>query len=182
MPPPKRASMQKANIYDLTARESAWVGLPHAELLIDAFKAIDQKHLQAHFDESPPTGVTWRSLVNQAITALERDPHFFARWFRLVMVDLSDYRRWRDQTSKQYDSVGSKRRPRASFNRVLSAMENYIAAERAAGRPASQKRAWECAKAVIPGATYRQVIEAMSAAEGGKKKQGRPRASSRKAS
>jgi hypothetical protein len=170
------------NIYDLTARESAWLGLPHSELLLDAFKAIAREELVAHFNQSPSdtimfarTWITWRHLIDQAIPALERDPHFFVGWFRSVMVDLADYHHWREVTSKKREITGTQRPPSVSRQKVQEGIERYLDGELAAGRKGSQKRAWEWAKAMMPGATHRQVIEALAAAEGGKKQRGRPR-------
>ena len=79
------ALSHRSSIYDLTARDSASIGLPHAPLLIEAFKAIldkDEK-LPATFDESSSTkivlaqsGVSWRVAIHGAISALERNWHF----------------------------------------------------------------------------------------------------------
>ena len=133
-PAPKRE-----NIFDLTAHESARLGLPPSELLIEAFEAVAQKKLQAHFDESPSTtiliartGVTWRALIKQAISALERDPHFFARWFRFVMVDMNDYRHWRKTTLKEQEPPRIKFR--SPVSQVQKGMERYLDGELAAGR------------------------------------------------
>jgi len=170
--------VQKANIYDLTRREGASLGLPHDELLIEALTAISAGKLQACFDafnlqRQPPN--PWTSVdyvVRQAISALERNPNFYVRWFRLIEVDPVDYRQWREQTSKLR---GTKARvPRASDEAVRSEIKRYIADEQAKGSHANQKRAWVWIKARLPGATHKQVIQALSGEEGGKKSRGRP--------
>jgi hypothetical protein len=177
-----RPAPQRQNIFDLTAHESAWLGLPHAELLIEAFEAIAQKRLQVHFDESPSTtsliartGVTWRALIKQAISALERNPHFFVAWFRSVMVDPNDYRRWRDKRSGELKAVNTRQSARVSHAKLLEKIRLYVERERAEGRTVSQKRLWEHAKTALPGASNRQVIAALKTVEGGPKKRGRPR-------
>ena len=175
---------QGSNVYDLTARESAWTGSPHGDLLIEAFKAIVQKDLEARLNRDAslpgyPAGawVTLGHLAKQAINALENNPNFFVRWFRLVMVNPTDYRRWRDKAVTSCVVRTNRPTRRASQANIRRGIKEYIAAEFANGRRASQKRAWAWAKATMPGARYKQVIEAMSAAEGGKKSRGRPRAS-----
>jgi hypothetical protein len=162
---------QRQNIFDLTAHESAWLGLPHAELLIKAFRAIKKKKLAANFNETSSAAV---HLATKAIPPLENDPHFFVRWFRSVMVDLADYRHWRQVTCKERESAETRPPPRASLQKVHDGIKRYLENEQAEGRSGSQKRAWQFAKAVMPGATYTQVIEAYEA-DGGKKRKGRPR-------
>ncbi len=182
------ALSHRSSIYDLTARDSASIGLPHAPLLIEAFKAIldkDEK-LPPTFDESSSTkivlaqsGVSWRAAIHGAISALERNPHFFVGWFRSVFVDQTDYRRWRDEKSKQRIPTQAQRPRRPSFKVVLAGIQEYLDLEQAEGRSGSQKRAWGFAKVSIPGATYSQTIEALLIAEGRRKPRGRPRAQSK---
>jgi len=163
---------QRQNIFDLTAHESAWLGLPHAELLIKAFRAIAKEKLAANFNESSSAAV---HLARKAIPPLENDPHFFVRWFRSVIVDLADYRHWRQVACKERETAETRRPPRASPQKVREGIKRYLKNEQAEGRSGSQKRAWEFAKAVMPSATYTQVIKAYEAEEG-KKRKGRPRA------
>ena len=165
-------AQQQQNIFDLTAQESAWLGLPHADLLIEAFRAIAMEELPAHLDGSPSTAVRF---ARQAIPPLENNPHFFLRWFRFVMVDLTDYRHWREITSKEREIAGTQRSPPVSERKVQEGMKRYLDSESAAGRKGSQKRAWKWAKATMPSATYTQVINSLAAVEGGKKQRGRPR-------
>jgi len=157
-------AQQWQNIFDLTARESAWLGLPQADLLIKAFKAIAMEQLPAHVDGSPSTAVRF---ARQAIPPLENNPHFFLRWFRSVMVDLTDYRHWRKMTLKEQGITTIQRPPHVSRKKVQEGIKRYLDDESAAGHKGSQKRAWEYAKTMMPGATYRQVIEALATAEGG---------------
>jgi len=182
MPPFGNAPTQSANVYDLTANESASLGIPHDQLLIDVFKAIAQRKLHAHFDESPSTvqfmkqaGMTWLAKINEGITALERNPHFFVRWFRSITIELRAYRNWRDETQRSAQSARSPSR-RASEEKVLRGMKSYVQHEQKRGRETSQKRAWEWAKANMPDARHRQVMSALLKIEGRKKERGRPRA------
>jgi hypothetical protein len=175
-----------SNIYELTARESAWIGLPQSDLLIEAFKAIIDEKLPATFDQSPSTamvlarsGATWRGVIHQAISALERNPHFFVRWFRSVMVDHAEYRRFRNEESKCPISTQGQRPRRPSDKAVLAQMREHLNYERAQGRMGSQKRAWEWAKNSMPGARYQQIIKALRVLEGGRKGRGRPREQSK---
>ncbi len=174
--------MEEANVYDLTAQESAWAGLPHSKLLIEAFRAIAEEQLSAYFGDRASTAssnaqpaFTWGGMVRQGIVALERDPHFFVQWFRIIFVDLNDYRRWRDESKRKPDAIAGQMPRRASQKNVQDAVRRQIESERGQGRQASQKRLWNWAKVALPGATYRRVMEAMRAVEGGKKKPGRPR-------
>ena len=152
------------NIFDLTAHESASLGLPHAVLLIKAFKAIARGELPAH---PSPIGQ-----IEGAILALEQNPHFFVRWFRLVMVNVGDYARWRDATLKV---APTPRSVPIGCKKVQEGIKTYLEGEHAAGRKGSQKRAWEWARAAMPGCRYKQVIDALIVVEGGKKLRGRPR-------
>ncbi len=176
--------MHDTNIYDLTEQESAWAGLRHTELLIGALVAISQEQLRAFFDDGTQTvrsfvrpGLTWGALVRQGITVLEHNPHFFVRWFRFIFVDLNDYSHWRNEAKQKQKSVATagQKLPRANRKDLLIAVGNYIDSERGQGRQASQKRLWSWAKAALPGATHKQVMDTMRAVEGGKKKRGRPR-------
>jgi hypothetical protein len=171
--------MQTCNIFDLTARDSAQAGLPHSDLLILAFTAIVDKKLPARFGADLPKAgpITWLGLVRQAISALKGKPSYFARWFRLVMVDVNDYREWRCTRTKQ-SPADQPRRPRANLKSVLGVMKGYIEDERKNGRHSSQKRAWEYAKTKIPSARHAQVIDALRNIEG-RKGRGRPRSSPR---
>jgi hypothetical protein len=175
------------NIFDLIAHESASLELPQAELLIKAFKAIAREELPARFDAHPSptvlavrTGVKWwLAQIKQAIFALEQNPHFFVPWFRLVLVKLSDYTRWRSAASK----IAPTRRPtHISRKKLREVMDRYLKTELGEGRKGSQKRAWEYAKAHAPGCSYAKVIEALAFAEGGKKPRGRPRGSANRKS
>lgn len=177
-----RARMQETNIYDLTAQESASAGSPHSKLLIEAFTAIAQEQLRARFGDSASTirspaqpGYTWGAMVRQGIAALERKPHFFARWFRFIFVDLDDYRRWRNDANEESVVVVGQEPRRVNQRKLQAAVRSYIDSERNEGRQASQKRLWIYVKAVLPGATYRQAVDAMRAVEGRRKKRGRPR-------
>jgi hypothetical protein len=172
------------NIFDLTAYESAQLSVPHSVLLIKAFEAIARENLPARFDAHPspvalavPTGGKWwLAQIKQAIFALEQNPHFFVRWFRLVMVDLGDYACWRNTTSKVPPTPRPKRMSRKELQQL---MDNYLRSESAKGRKGSQKRAWDHAKAHAPGrCSYPEVIKALAKAEGGKKARGRPRTNS----
>jgi len=174
---------QRENIYDLTARESARVGLPHAELLIEAFEAVRRGELLAHFDEIPstythlPHAGVWRASLKQAVAVLRSSPHFFVGWFRTVLLDLSEFQRWCNENERSRGLPRARRLPRASAKRVHAVVKAYMDGERVKGRVGSQKRAWECAKAKLPGARYQQVIDALAAVEGSKKTRGRPRTS-----
>jgi hypothetical protein len=170
------ATRQLTNIYDLTARESAWVNSPHAELLIEAFKGIVDKKLTAILDGSSTTAI---GAAYKAISALERNPLFFVGWFRSVLVDKALYRRWRNDNSKQRILTQAQRPRRPSRNAVLHGMAEYLDHERTQGRVGSQKRAWEWAKNSMPGATHKQITDALRTAEGGGKLRGRPRARSK---
>ena len=166
------APTQLTNIYDLTARESLWVKSPHADLLIEAFKAIVDNKLSAILDGSSSTAI---GPARQAISALDRNPHFFVGWFRSVLVDPTQYRRLRNEKSKHRITTQAQRSQRPSPNSVLHAVGEYLDRERCEGRVGSQKRAWEWAKDAMPGATHEQIIKAMRIAEGGRKPRGRPR-------
>ena len=161
------------NIFDLTEHESASLGLPHAVLLIKAFKAIARGELPARFDTHPSPNVpAVRAQITQNIFALEQNPHFFVRWFRLVMVNVGDYARWRDATLKV---APTPRSVPIGRKKVQEGIKIYLEGEHAADRTGSQKRAWEWARAAMPGCRYRQVIDALIVVEGGKKLRGRPR-------
>lgn len=182
--------MKDANqsLYDLTAQEAAWVGSPHARLFIEAMRAVHKKELQAQFDGELSTGVPYAGqlslsdLARKAIFALEQNPNFYVRWFRMISVDPSHYRRWRDQKPDRAVTGETQQQPRSSPKKVQTAVSEFVSKESKAGRNVSQKRLWDWAKAAIPGATFRQAVEAMAKAEGGKKPRGRPRKSPRQAS
>jgi hypothetical protein len=167
--PPRHAEM---NIYDLTEQESAWIGVPHTGLLIEALRAIGEGRLSAKCGlKADLPAVRWSGLIRGWIRALELDPRFFIRQFRFIFVEPADYRNWRDQSSLP-PSEQKVRRPKGAA--VRCAARNYIDTERNESRQTSQKRAWEHIRSRLPGATYRQVMDAMEA-EVGKKRPGRPR-------
>ena len=179
-------AIQEDNIYDLTARESARCR-PHVDLLIDAFADIAQGKLKASFEpENDPlsftiaVGLTWRNTVTrrnmlaEAVQALQRNPRFFARWFRCVLVTYDDYLRWRRGKLTPTLSAKSERPPRASDRSVLRAIKDYLGSEQTKGRAGSEKRAWEYAKVEIEGAAYKHVIDALRKLKG-RKGRGRPR-------
>jgi hypothetical protein len=166
----------QTDIFALTDRESARARIPHSELLIIALKDIVDNKLQAHFTAEPQAG-TWPGLIRQAISALERNPHFYVHWFRNIMVEVSVYRCWRETNHASVANEGrTGRRPNRKY--VVSKMRNYVESEREKARHVSQKRAWDYAKDAIPAATYRQVIDALRDIEG-RKGRGRPRSSPR---
>ena len=45
--------------------------------------------------------LTLQRLVGQAISALEHNPLFFVQWFRLLLIDVDDYRHWRTETTNE---------------------------------------------------------------------------------
>jgi hypothetical protein len=173
---------QEENIYDLTAYESASLGVPHAPLLIKAFKAIDRNELPARFTERPSPAVLvlkpgvrwWRPQIKQAIFALEQNPSFFVRWFRCVVVDVTNYTRWRKAKSKV---LPAERPKRMNPKKVQEGIRRYLENEHAEGRQGNQKRAWKWAQAAMPGCRCSQVVQALAVVEGGKKPPGRPRGS-----
>jgi len=173
---------QETNIFDLTAHESVSLGLPHAVLLIKAFKAIAREELPARFDVHPSPTVFavqtevkwWLRQLKQAVFALEQNPHFFVRWFRLVMVNVGDYTCWRDTTRKMTPTPA--RKP-MSDKKVQEGMQVYLDSERDVGLQGSQKRAWKWAQANMPGSRYRQVTKALEIGRG-KRARGRPRTAS----
>lgn len=169
--------MQTSNIFDLTARDSAWAGLPRFELLLGALKAIRDGKLQAHFGSSLRAGLTLKDLIKQAIFALEQNPQFYVGWFREILVYVNDYRAWRSETNHVSAPDEGRRRHRANFKDVVSKMKSYVMSEQKEGSDTSQKRAWEYMKAELPGATYKQTIDAFREVAGTKPR-GRPRLSS----
>jgi hypothetical protein len=86
-------------LYDLIAWTSARHGLPREQLLVRAFRAIVTNELPATagtigLDQRLPPGPTLREVITGAITAIERDPHFFAYWFKEIVVRRSDFDQW----------------------------------------------------------------------------------------
>jgi len=176
-----RLKDENESVYELTEQEAAWMGFPHARLFIKALKAVHKKELQARFDGELLRGhphQSLESLVSQTISALERNPHFYVSWFRMITVDPDHYRRWRDKNTNRVTDETPRRPLRASPQKVKIAVSNYVAEKAKSGQPVSQKGIWKWARTAIPAATYNQVVKAMAEAEGGKKARGRPRKSS----
>jgi hypothetical protein len=171
---------QQENIFDLTARESAWLCEQHAVLLIKAFKAIAREELPARFEFYPPPTVLliplevkekwWLAQIKHAIFQLERNPRFFVWWFRRVMVDVGDYARWRKAASR---TIPKPRPVLMNPKKVRAGIKAYLKSEVVAGRQSSQKRAWKWAQANMPGCRYAQVMEAL-VVEAGRRGRGRP--------
>jgi hypothetical protein len=88
------------NLYDLIARESASDGIPREKLLSLALRAIADNKLEAHFpdnvllDEPLLNGVTWRRLLYEGAAAIERNPTYYAGWFRSITVEIANFRKW----------------------------------------------------------------------------------------
>ena len=90
---------QRENIYDLVARESARRGVPREKLLIQAFRAVVKDELSVDFngvalDERMPQGTSPRQSLSGMISTIEREPNFFAFWFRLITVDIQQFSDW----------------------------------------------------------------------------------------
>jgi hypothetical protein len=86
-------------LYNLVARQSARHGLPREQLLVQAFQAIVNNELRVDFgnmglDQRLPQGLTSRQVIAGVIPAIERDPNFFAPWFKQIVVAPSDFDRW----------------------------------------------------------------------------------------
>jgi hypothetical protein len=85
-------------LYDLVALASAQHGLPREQLLVRAFRAIVENELRVDIDtgldERLGQGPTPRELIASSIRAIEGDPHFFAHWFKQIVVLRSDFDRW----------------------------------------------------------------------------------------
>jgi hypothetical protein len=175
--------MKTANIFDLTARDRSWRS-SHWELLILAFKAIGKNELRAHCADSlaqllkSRSDLTLQRLVGQAISALEHNPLFFVQWFRLLLIDVDDYRHWRTETTNETAPLEGQESRRASLKDILLMVRRYVESERKAGRSASQKRAWRQAKVEMPTASHRQVVDALRKVERITKMRGRPRSAS----
>lgn len=75
------------------------------------------------------------------------------------------------QMSKETRGPG----PRASASGVKAVVENYVISEKAQGRSASTKRAWQAVKQALPNATRDQSDGALNEIEGGRKQRGRPK-------
>jgi hypothetical protein len=178
-----KSSQLEQNIFDLTAKQSIWLRTPHAELLINALRAIADDELSARFSEKPaptvfivrPRYKWWRLLIKQAIFSLEKDPHFFVNWFRCIFVNLDDYSRWQNTSSTLAPAPQPEQ---ISQKMVEEGIKTFLKGERAEGRQGSQKSAWKWAKANIPGSRYSQVIKALEIARG-KRERGRPQTASR---
>jgi TIR domain len=96
-------------LYDLVALASAQHGLPREQLLVRAFRAIVENELHVNIgtglDERLPQGPTPRELIASSIRAIEGDPHFFAHWFKQIVVLRSDFDRWFRGTRDPYRAL-----------------------------------------------------------------------------
>jgi hypothetical protein len=151
------------------------VGRPSEELLIEAMEAVLKNELAAVFEERTRNLLdrarkTWRALLGEWIVAVNRDPTFFVHTFRSMLLDPSEYRRWRDEKGGGIIQATRRLSP-ASQKDLAKVVKDYVAAERAMGNSCNQKRAWEWVKAKLPGASHSRVIGALRSAEGEKNRE-----------
>jgi hypothetical protein len=142
---PQTNARTQEGLYDLVARESALRGLPREQLLVAASHAIVNDKLQVDvgevgLDHRLPQGTTWRKAIAGSIPAIERDPHFFAHWFKQIGVLPSDFHKWLDTETTPSEvplPLRSSNRllpaPREELRRALTA--EYDAAAKEAQKP-----------------------------------------------
>ena len=99
------------------------------ELLESAFGAIVALELPVRFpggaslDDDLGRGLTWRSLIIGAISAIRRNPSFFAAWFNSITVRPAQFNKWLNKTHKrprgpERDTTGYKEADRRVFPQI----------------------------------------------------------------
>ena len=108
---------QDTNLYDLVAQESARQGMPREKVLALALAAIANGRLPVRLpddvslDAPLTTGGSWRTLIRGAEAAVERQPAFFAGWFRSIAVDQARFRKWLKDNWPGYSKPLRGRKP-----------------------------------------------------------------------
>jgi hypothetical protein len=146
---------EEANLFDLVAWESSRRSMPLAAVLEAALTAIAADQISvalpggASLDAPlPHVGKLWRSLIAEGATAVERDPSFFARWFKAISVNVRDFNRWLDGAMPPEPT-----KPTPSGIRTIQASQAEAACEAWIGqlkdRPKNKDTAFADAKAAI---------------------------------
>jgi hypothetical protein len=175
------------SLRDLVESRAAAVGAAPRKLWGGVLDAITRNEPLLVLPDSMPLNipfdhggmrVTWRTVLLNALRALDRfDPSDYY-WARQLMLNPASFDTWLNLWWQALDRPEASQLPirkRARSMDVRRVVQKYAEGERNINRATSIPRMWEYVKKQLPSATRDQAIKAFHYIEGGPKKRGRPR-------